>query len=399
MKISTFAGLYALAGLVAPGQAESPTPVRKATVSDKADLGFATQNGGTTGGAGGTVTTVSTLAQFTAAVAEKNTAPMIVVVQGNISGSAKVRVGSNKSILGLPGAGFTGIGLQVKKQKNVIIRNIKSASVVAANGDALTIDQSTNIWVDHCEFHSAKGNDKDFYDGLVDVTHASDFVTISHTFFHDHWKTSLVGHSDSNAAQDLNHLRVTYANNHWGTTCHMTPSFSPPNPPSLPSPSPTPPGPPLPPKTLPNTTNPPAPPQLNIGSRAPSIRFGTAHIYNNYYDHVTSAVNTRMGARVVVESNAFRSVGDAITSADSSEAGTAVARDNDLGGAASKAPAGAFGIAAVIPYRYALLGSAAVPGRVPREAGAVLTFESVDGGNATAVPYLRRVRSGRARLW
>lgn len=38
--------------------------------------------------------------------------------------------------------GFTGIGLQVKKQKNVIIRNIKSAAVVAANGDALTIDVS-----------------------------------------------------------------------------------------------------------------------------------------------------------------------------------------------------------------------------------------------------------------
>lgn len=46
MKISTLAGLYALAGLVAPGQAESPTPVTKATVSDKATLGFATQNGG-----------------------------------------------------------------------------------------------------------------------------------------------------------------------------------------------------------------------------------------------------------------------------------------------------------------------------------------------------------------
>lgn len=129
MKISTLAGLYALAGLVAPGQAESPTPVTKATVSDKATLGFATQNGGyvpvslpraktgvmerydlhndrTTGGAGGTVTTVSTLAQFTAAVAEKNTAPMIVFVQGMINGSAKVRVGSNKSILGLPGAGI-----------------------------------------------------------------------------------------------------------------------------------------------------------------------------------------------------------------------------------------------------------------------------------------------------
>lgn len=46
------------------------------------------------------------------------------------------------SLTTAPPSGFTGIGLQVKKQKNVIIRNIKSASVVAANGDALTIDVS-----------------------------------------------------------------------------------------------------------------------------------------------------------------------------------------------------------------------------------------------------------------
>ncbi len=59
----------------------------------------------TKGGAGGTVTTVSTLAQFTAAVDEKNTAPAIVVIKGVITGSAKVRVASNKSIIGLPGSG------------------------------------------------------------------------------------------------------------------------------------------------------------------------------------------------------------------------------------------------------------------------------------------------------
>jgi pectate lyase len=59
----------------------------------------------TTGGAGGTVTTVSTLPEFTAAVNEKNSAPAIVVVKGIISGDTKVRIGSNKSIIGLPGSG------------------------------------------------------------------------------------------------------------------------------------------------------------------------------------------------------------------------------------------------------------------------------------------------------
>jgi pectate lyase len=51
------------------------------------------------------VTTVTTLAQFTAAVNEKNSAPAIVVVSGVITGNTKVRVGSNRSIIGLPGAG------------------------------------------------------------------------------------------------------------------------------------------------------------------------------------------------------------------------------------------------------------------------------------------------------
>jgi pectate lyase len=51
------------------------------------------------------VTTVSTLAQFTAAVSEKKKEPAIVFVQGMIEGSTKVRIGSNKTIIGLPGSG------------------------------------------------------------------------------------------------------------------------------------------------------------------------------------------------------------------------------------------------------------------------------------------------------
>lgn len=57
------------------------------------------------------------------------------------------------------------------------------------------------------------------------------------TYLHDHAKTSLVGHSDSNGDEDTGHLRITYANNYW----------------------------------------------LNLGSRGPSLRFGTGHVYNNYY--------------------------------------------------------------------------------------------------------------------
>jgi len=48
---------------------------------------------------------------------------------------------------------------------------------------------------------------KDHYDGLVDITHASDYVTVPRNTFKNHYKGSLVGHSDYNASEDTGHLR------------------------------------------------------------------------------------------------------------------------------------------------------------------------------------------------
>lgn len=56
----------------------------------------------TTGGSEGSTTKVSSLAQLVAAAS--GTAPAIIVVTGAISGAAKVRVGSNKSIIGASGS-------------------------------------------------------------------------------------------------------------------------------------------------------------------------------------------------------------------------------------------------------------------------------------------------------
>ena len=103
--------------------------------------------------------------------------------------------------------------------------------------------------VDHCDLSSNRDHDKDYYDGLLDVTHACDYVTISNTYLHDHWKASLVGHSDSNGDEDKGHLTVTYANNYW----------------------------------------------KNINSRMPSYRFGTGHIINSYFEDCNDGINTRQG--------------------------------------------------------------------------------------------------------
>jgi pectate lyase len=56
----------------------------------------------TKGGAGGTTTTVSSLAAFTAAAGADGA--YVIVLKGALSGSAKVKVTSNKSIIGASGA-------------------------------------------------------------------------------------------------------------------------------------------------------------------------------------------------------------------------------------------------------------------------------------------------------
>jgi pectate lyase len=63
---------------------------------------------------------------------------------------------------------------------------MKIAKVLAAYGDGVTIQLSTNVWVDHCDFSGDESVGKDTYDGLVDLSHAADFVTISNTYFHNH---------------------------------------------------------------------------------------------------------------------------------------------------------------------------------------------------------------------
>jgi pectate lyase len=40
------------------------------------------------------------------------------------------------------------------------------------------------------------------YDGLLDITHGSNGVTVTYSKIYNHWKASLVGHSDSNGAED-----------------------------------------------------------------------------------------------------------------------------------------------------------------------------------------------------
>ena len=171
MKFSTVCFGIALSSL----SWAAPTPTveveersiieKRASISDAATVGYATLNGGTTGGKGGSTTTVSTLAQYTAAIAGDS--PKVVIISGTITGAVQARPGSNTSIIGKnssasmfpvtrptwckadfnPFSELVGIGMYINKVKNVIIRNLTIQKVLAENGDAIGIQASTNVWV------------------------------------------------------------------------------------------------------------------------------------------------------------------------------------------------------------------------------------------------------------
>ncbi|KAF9049110.1 pectate lyase B [Panaeolus papilionaceus] len=297
----------------------SGTPLeRRAGPHDTANIGYATTNGGTSGGSGGTVTTVSTLAALTSAVS--GTGRKVVIISGTISGNAVVRVGSNTSVLGRSGATLNGIGLRVYDASNVIIRNVRISKVLASTGDAIGVQKASKVWIDHVDLSSDRSHDKDYYDGLLDITHGCTEVTVSYSRFRDHFKGSLVGHSDSNGSED-GKITVTYAYN----------VFS------------------------------------NINSRTPSFRFGRGHIYNNLFENNGDGINTRVGAQLLVENNIFSNCKKPLYSTDG---GYAVARGNDFGGQANTAPSGNLN---GVPYGYNLVGTGSVRSTVG-SAGATLSF-------------------------
>ncbi|KAK3305944.1 polysaccharide lyase family 1 protein [Chaetomium strumarium] len=222
--------------------------------------GFAKDNpiGTTTGGKGGATVTVDDPADFRAAV--NGNQPKIIYVKGELNLTARAKIGSNKSVIGVGStAHITGRGLDVVDATNVIIRNLKVSFI--EDNDCITIRNSTRVWVDHNEFTSDITKGPDFFDGQVDIIRGSDWITVSWNYFHDHWKSSLVGNDPTFRAIDGGHLHVTYHHNYW----------------------------------------------RNEGTRGPAGRFGHQHIYNNLYvDFLHQAIHSRSDNQVLVEGNVFR---------------------------------------------------------------------------------------------
>lgn len=101
MKVFASFAFWALV-VASPTTLEPRNSIARRQAEEACTQGYCTENGGTTGGAGGTVVTVTDVESL--AEAAESEEPMVVIVSGNIRGSAKIRVGSNKTIFGESGS-------------------------------------------------------------------------------------------------------------------------------------------------------------------------------------------------------------------------------------------------------------------------------------------------------
>lgn len=245
-------------------------------------VGFATLNYGTNGGNDSTQPPVTVMTAM-AFIEEATTSadPNVIFVDGMIALPDTVEIASNKTIIGIgANSGFTGAGLHLVDVDNVILRNLVFAKVGVGEGDAINLKRTTNVWIDHCDLSSDPADTTSGYDGLVEITHASDWVTVSWTRFHDHRNTGLIGNLEDNALEDGGTLRATYHHNLF----------------------------------------------LKVYS-GPRVRYGTVHLYSNWFQEVTiNGVAAETMSNVLVEQNMFDRVGTPITT-DYEDVETGSARD------------------------------------------------------------------------
>ncbi|HSL23667.1 MAG TPA: hypothetical protein VK886_19200 [Vicinamibacterales bacterium] len=184
----------------------------------------------------------------------------------------RIRVPDNTTIVGLDrrarirGAWLDLRGTSSTPRTNIIIRNIIfedvydcfpswSGSEWNAEYDAISLRETERVWIDHNEFRDVEtadstlpmyfGEKYQVHDGHLDITNASDRVTVSWNRFLNHDKTMLIGSSD-NAPRDVGRLRVTLHHNLFE----------------------------------------------NVGQRVPRVRYGQVHVYNNLYRVPDGAVHS-----------------------------------------------------------------------------------------------------------
>ncbi len=302
----------ALLGMAAlPGYAQTD-PARDVAPAD----GWAAMAGGTSGGsaaASDQIYAVTNRQQLLLALANGGSRSKIIKVVGTIDMSdgvpfankadqdlrAQVRLPSNTTLIGAAaGAGFINGRIEIVGVGNVIVRNLKIVAPCdvapvfdpndGATGswnaayDAISILGAEHVWIDRNTITDEpisddtlpieNGKTRQCHDGAIDITRGANYVSVTYNVLDRHDKTMLIGASDSNTA-DIGRLKVTIANNIFTTTTQ----------------------------------------------RAPRVRFGQVHVFNNYYvGSKTAAIYAHSystgigtGGQVISQGNVFEITGAA----------------------------------------------------------------------------------------
>ncbi len=242
------------------------------TAPDLPLVGWATQNGGTTGGMGKPTVTVDNVDDLRKYAEAGNATIHVKPGIYTVASKNAIDVGSNVTIYGYRGATlkqtYTGTTNEDNtvlniKGDNVIIRNliVQGAGAVDKDaGDCMHVQGGTRVWIDHVEVFDGE-------DGNLDVINGANYVTISWCKFHytsassDHQFSNLIGNSDKKTS-DQGKLKTTFHHNWWAN---------------------------------------------GSKERMPRVRFGQVHVANNLFDSkdASHCVRAAYKADLRVEGNIF----------------------------------------------------------------------------------------------
>ena len=317
-------------------------PADSTFATENSPIGFASVNAmgvnGTTGGVGGDTIYFSNGTDLYTFLDDRkdpdstlHLPPKVCVIVGTITSTQKqleIKQTYNLTFIGKgTDAAFEGTGLFVKQSYNIIIRNLQFRNA-PIDGVAIQYPESHHVWIDHCSFTDSPDYDTADarHDGELDITHGSSYVTVSWCYFTNHTKTCLLGHSDSNAAEDTGKLKTTYHHNWFD----------------------------------------------NSAQRHPRVRFAECHVFNNLYTargRMLYGIASTCKASVMVEGNYFDGLNfPSYIGYDKSPAGDILERNNIYYNSGTPQTTGiAFDPASY--YQYTLTSTADVPSVVMNNAG------------------------------
>lgn len=326
------------------------------SISDQPE-GWASQAGGTTGGAGGTEVTVNTMSQLQAEA--KSSGKKVILIEKGIY-TGKLTVSSDKTLIGKePGVLIKG-SVVISKVNNVILRNFavqgdrcNSYEECKDGTDAVGIlNNAHHVWLDHLDI-------SDGQDGNCDITKGADFVTVTlckfwYSYDKEHRFSNLISSAD-NVEGDKGKLNITYAYCWWAD---------------------------------------------RVDQRQPRGRSGKVHVVNNLYTskNASYACGPGVDIQMLIENNLFNNGGKAIDVFDGNPKPAFKSVGNM--GTASNINMNQ-GTVFTPPYTLSLkMEASEVEAKVKAEAGNTLTlsitstYQRKDNSNLRRHPYISSSRSG-----